>query len=271
MDLEQLALQTAQHIFPCENEFLNKIPLDEIISTFQKDLIPSEKPFLIRVAGQSGSGKSSQFVPALQEILKDKPYIKINVGKFAPFHPNFKKWQKENPDQMRENTNGFALRALILFYKYCVENHVNIIFDMTLLEPEIDLYLMHLAKENGYKIQLHVSCVPKKVSDHFIRKRQIQTGRYVKPSSSLYFFKALAPCLKALTHCDLFDKKDALILWSHLKTNPIKNTHFNNGSVLRLLSTYQAQKKHLTVKNPNHLLKSKIKWIKDFMWGWFDV
>ena len=271
LDLEQKALKATQQIFPCEKELLDKIPLDRIIESFQKDLKPDSNPFLVRVAGQSGSGKSSQLVPALEEALKDKSYIKINVGKFAPFHPNFQKWQKESPDQMRENTNGFALRSLVLFYKYCIENHINIILDMTLLEPEIDLFLMHLAKENGYKVQMHVSCVPKKVSDYFIRARQIQTGRFVRPSSSLYFFEALAPCLKALTHSGLFNRDDTLVLWSHFKTNPIQKTHLNNGAVLRILNTYQMKKEHLKIKNPQRLLRLKIKWMNHFMWGWFNV
>ena len=172
---------------------------------------------------------------------------------------------------MRENTNGFSLRALVLFYKYCMQNHINVIFDMTLLEPEIDLFLMQLAKENAYKIQMHVSCVPKKVSDHFIRARQIQTGRFVRPSSSLYFFKALAPCLKVLTHCGIFNQTDTLILWSQFITHPICKTHLNNKSVLRLLNTYQMKKGHLKIKDPQHLLKLKIMWMKNFMWEWFNV
>ena len=92
--LEEKAFSAIQRIFPCEKELLDKIPLDEIISSFQKDLIPSKKPFLIRVTGQSGSGKSTQIVPSLQDALKQKKYIKITVGLFAPFHPKYEKWQK---------------------------------------------------------------------------------------------------------------------------------------------------------------------------------
>ena len=130
---------------------------------------------------------------------------------------------------------------------------------------------MCLAKENGYKIQLHISCVPKKISDYFIRERQTQTGRFVSPHSSLYFFKALAPCLKALTRCGLFNQNDVLILWAHFKTTPIKKTNLNNHSVLNLLNAYQTKKGHLKIKNPHHLLKLKINWMKTFMWGWFNV
>jgi hypothetical protein len=31
------------------------------------------------------------------------------------------------------------LRALMMFYEHCILNQVNIIFDMTLLEPEISI------------------------------------------------------------------------------------------------------------------------------------
>ena len=168
VDLEKRAFDAIQRIFPCETELLDKIPLDKITQHFQRNLKPSNTPFLIRVAGQSGSGKSSQVVPAMESVLQSKNYIKINVGAFAPFHPNYEQWQISCPDEMREKTNGFALRALVMFYKHCILNRVNLIFDMTLLESEIDLYLMTLAKKMIYKIQTHVLCVPRRISDLFI-------------------------------------------------------------------------------------------------------
>ena len=78
VDLENRAFDAIQRIFPCETELLNKVPLDKIIQHFQKDLISQKSPFLIRVAGQSGSGKSSQLVPAIESALQGKKYIKIN-------------------------------------------------------------------------------------------------------------------------------------------------------------------------------------------------
>ena len=263
VDLEKQAYNAIQRIFPCEQDLLDKIPLDTIITHFKRDLTSQKSPFLIRIAGQSGAGKSSQIVPAIESALQNKHYIKINVGAFAPFHPNYEKWQKSCPDQMREKTNGFALRALVMFYKHCILNGVNIVFDMTLLEPEIDLYLMTLAKKMGYKIQTHVLCVPRKISDLFIHLRQLKTGRFVKPSSSGYFFKALAPCLKVLTHSDLFNRQDALVLWSHYLTHPIQRTHLNNPAVLRVLNQYRQGP--FTIKNPKVLLKAKKKWMKQLM------
>ena len=266
LSLEKLAFAAIQRIFPCEEELLNAIPMDQIISAFQKDLVPGENPFLIRVSGQSGSGKSSQLAPAIQEVLKKTPLLKINVGAFAPFHPKYAQWQKNDPDHMRENTNGFALRALVMFYKHAILNRVNVLFDMTLLEPEVDLYLMTLAKKMGYRIHLHVLCVPRRVSDYFISYRQKLTGRFVKPSSSDYFFSALAPSLRALTHAKIFDGNDQLILWSHILTNPIQITHLNNPAVLRKLNHYQ-RRDNTRIKDPHPLLKVKKQWMKSICKG----
>jgi hypothetical protein len=137
--LEKQAFEAIQRIFPCEEDLLDKVPLNQIIQHFQSQIIYQKNPFLIRVAGQSGSGKSSQLVPALETALQNKEVIKINVGAFAPFHPQYQQWQQQCPDQIREKTNGFALRALVMFYKHCILNQANIIFDMTLLEPEISI------------------------------------------------------------------------------------------------------------------------------------
>lgn len=263
--LEKQAFDAIQRIFPCEKDLLDKIPLDKIILHFKKDLISQKSPFLVRIAGQSGSGKSSQVVPAIEFALQGKDYIKINVGAFAPYHPKYDEWQQKTPDQMREKTNGFALRALVMFYKYCILKQINIIFDMTLLEPEIDLYLMMLAKQMNYKIQTHVLCVPRKISDLFIHLRQLETGRFVKPSSSDYFFNALASCLSFLTKSNYFDFNDVLILWSHYLTHPIRITHLANPSVMHLLNRYRQSP--LCIKNPKVLLKSKKKWMKQLMEG----
>ena len=261
--LEKQAFDAIQRIFPCEEDLLDKIPLEQIVHHFQNQIIGQKNPFLIRVTGQSGSGKSSQLVPALESALQNKSTIKINVAAFAPFHPQYQQWQQQCPNQIREKTNGFALRALVMFYRHCILNQVNIIFDMTLLEPEIDLYLMTLAKKMNYKIQAHVLCVPRKVSDFFIRQRQQATGRIVNSSSSDYFYNALVPCLSALTKSGLFTEKDTLVLWSYHLTEPIQKTHLNNPDSVQILQEYRQG--DFAVGNPETLLQAKKIWMKNLM------
>ena len=256
--LELQALDAAQRIFPCEPELLDAVPMQDIVQKYQDRIVSQKNPFIIRVAGQSGSGKSTQLVPALEEILLQENYITINVGSFSSFHPRYQEWQKLNPNFVREKTNGFALRALILFYRYCVEHHTNILFDMTLLEPEIEHYLMGIAKKYGYRIQLHVLCVPKKVSDSFIRKRYLSTGRYVSQRSASYFFNVLPRALKSLVNRPFFDKTDFLCLWSHYHARPLKKASFFNPSVTTI---WMKQQQNRRIKKATDIFKPKKTWL----------
>lgn len=257
--LEQETFKAIQRIFPCEEELKEKIFIDKILKHFS---LPqqTQKHFLIRIVGQSGSGKSSQLLPALEKNLKNYPYIKISVSDFARFHPKFDWFQQYCPEQMREKTNGFALKALIFFYQYCIQNKLNVILDMTLLEPEIDLYLMTLAKKMNYSVQTHVLCVPKKVSNLFIKLRQKKTHRQVNTSSSDYFFNALIPSLKNLLHSTCFTRKDLLVLWNHINGYPVKKTNFFNTSVISTVEKYRSTKNR-KIKNSYPLLKNKIYWM----------
>jgi len=259
-ELTQATFEAIQHIFPCEDSLKDKVPLESIVGAFQDKLIPQDHPFCIRIAGQSGSGKSTQLFPALEKALKGIPYLKISVGDFARFHPGYQDLMNRTPQRMREETNGFALRALFMFYTYCVEHKVNILLDMTLLEPVTETYMMTLAKNAGYRIQAHVLCVPKKVSDMFIKQREHQTKRQVDRRSASYFFKALPGALKTLTTLPVFTGTDKLILWTHALGRPLKITGFSNTSCVRLLEKYRAGP--YLIKNPKEMLKNKCPWMR---------
>lgn len=233
------AYAAIQRIFPCEKGI--QVPLDNLKKTLiPPEIEPRENPFLIRIAGQSGSGKSTQILPFIQQGLTSVPYIPVAVRFFAPFHPAYETLKK-TPALVREKTNGFALIALFEFYRFCITHHFNVLLDMTLLEPEIDVYMMRLAKENGYKIHLHVLSVPKKVSDSFIHKREALTGRKVFKESADYFFKSLPQSLKALHTLPVFEEKDKVFLWTHQKSTPVFKGPFGHPLLMKKLLKYQSR------------------------------
>lgn len=258
---EQQALLAVQRIFPCEAELCNQVPHEQITARFLQNVSAASRPFLIRLSGQSGTGKSTQLLPAVLSAVAREDYVQLNVGKFAPFHPRYDEWLHDCPSLVREKTNGFALRALVMFYTACLKKKVNVVLDMTLLEPEIEGYFYTLAKKQGYCIHTHVLGVPKVVSDGFIAKRQAQTNRCVFKKSSFYFFGALPKALKALQTLNVFDKNDLLIVWSHRHAGPVKITNYHNKSVLNVLQ-FLRQKRWRQIKNEKSLLKSKRYWIK---------
>ena len=257
--LHRAAFAAAQRIFPCETAYLDYCPMDEVAAAVALSK-PAKRPFLLRIAGQSGSGKSSQLTSWITRLLKKDAYTLLNVSMFAPFHPLYADLQKKDKALLREKTNGFALKMLLSFYEYCILRKVNIVLDITLLEPDIEDYFMRLAKENGYLVQMHLLCVPKKISDFFIRQRQRETGRVVALKSSDYFFNALPRALKHITRMPIFDVQDRAILWSHCYFRPVYFSALQNRHLTTVLGVYQSNK-YRQVKNKAAVLKAKKNWL----------
>lgn len=261
-DLRTKALEAMQQAFPCERQFISEISV--AMNSCKSNISPSNNPFFIRVAGQSGTGKTTQILPPIIEYLRFTKYVQLSVSKFAQFHPRYEEFCNIKKHYMRELTNGFALRAMFLLLEYCLQNHVNIVLDLALLEPAIEKYIFLLAKENGYKCTTHLMCMPKKLSDYFVNIRAAEQGRVVSKKSSWYLFSNMPKALKMLTTSGVFNDQDKLILWSNCRPEPLCVTIHSDKQCMNLLNKYRA------VSNSNVLdlneAKSKRRiWINNFM------
>ena len=118
--------QTAQKIY-------NKIK-----SRFTKNKV------LIRISGQSGSGKTSQLFQANNYSLrysKIKP-IHLAVRNFAKFYPKLNSNSKFSTS-FRETTNGFALKILIWILKFSLDDNLVTSLDMPILFAIKDMGIIH--------------------------------------------------------------------------------------------------------------------------------
>lgn len=258
------AFDVVQRDFPCELHLLDEIYLDRIVECYADSLNPSSAPFFIRITGQSGSGKSSQLLPAIQEALKETKYVHLTISKFAIFHPEYEEFQKKIPDMAREKTNGFALRSMLLFFEYCVRNRISIVLDFSLLDTAFEIYLLALLKLQKYKVHMHVMCVPQDVSNVLIAHRWRETHRCVTRQTASYTFDMLPLSLEQILNFGSFSEDDRIVMWSLCSTLPIICTNFSDKSVLHLLKKYRAPEYNNLVE-PNELLRSKIVWMKNFL------
>ena len=147
-----------------------------------------------RICGQTGSGKTTQLLKSLEmymEFNKKKPVV-LGVRTCASYHPYYKELlEKHGNGNIREVTNGFALKCMIYVLKLLIENHYLILLDITLLDPIYEEYVLDLVKENSYVVEYHIMAVNKAISDSFIIKRLKTTGRVVKKESSEFLFSDL--------------------------------------------------------------------------------
>ncbi|MDR0975487.1 MAG: zeta toxin family protein [Christensenellaceae bacterium] len=176
---------------------------------------PSETPKIIRIAGQSGSGKTTQLLPAVLASINADDYITVAVRDFVKFYPNAEKF---DPKEVREKTNGFALAVLAVVLLKLIYARANIVLDLTLLTTEFEAEVLTALKHNGYERVYQIMAVPRSTSDKHIEKRERETGRSVSLVSKEFFFNVLEPATSFLAEND---PKSSVSLWGAFKPEPL--------------------------------------------------
>lgn len=256
-------------------DFFNE-DFEKIANIAFNDLVKNIKKnenfhYLIRVAGQSGSGKTTQLMPAIKTNLDkmNQNYVLVAVRFFAKYHPNYNELLANyGKSLIREKTNGFALTLLIRVLEKLIENKYNILFEVTLLEPIFEEYLIKILKKNNYKIIFNILAVSDKLSDKWIEKRQNKEGneanRIVFKSSSSYFYEVLPKALEVLIkNSKILDVNEILVMWNAFDESPCLNTNIFDNNILDIFEKYR---KIDVVENTDEkqLLKSKIAFYEEF-------
>ena len=170
-----------------------------------------------RLAGQSGSGKTSQLLAATNHLCvlsKIRP-LHIAVRNFAPFFPDAA--ALSSSPEFREISNGFALKVLILVLKQAFEEEFDIILEIALLDRDFEKFVFSETQKHNYYQLFQILGVNKTVSDGFIEKRQTASGRVTSSQSSEYFYSVMCPSLKFVSK--KFDCE--CIVWSAFDCQPV--------------------------------------------------
>ncbi len=243
---------------------------EKILEVVLSDLISSDigrRGFMLRLAGQSGSGKSSQLLPAAKSIFagRGSKSVIISVRNFAKYHPFYKEIEaKYGLRLIREKTNGFALYLLFLKLERLISDRYDIIFEVTLLDRDFERYISALLRDNGYIVDYHIMAVSKEQSDIWIKDRarndsSMEQGREVSTYSSDYFYKALPLGIAAIGD---EDKRSRCFLWSSNGFGPVVSTRMGRDEILIELENYRNLK--LEGRDVEILLLNKKAWFKRY-------
>ena len=172
---------------------------------------------LIRIAGVSGSGKTTQILPAVEAYCDKNNFAPILMAarRFVEYHPHYQEIKEYYGDEnLRKMTDEFATIALFLTMAELLKGGYDIILDVTLVDPEIEAILLKLIKAFQYKMLILMIAVSPTVTEHFLEGR---AWRHTKETEA-EFIRATS---KALQFYADNAPNIHIILWSVYDKPPI--------------------------------------------------
>ena len=121
------------------------VVISQAHKVYEKMIInKTKRNCLYRICGQSGSGKTTQLLASIEKLTteKENPVI-IGVRSCADAHPKYEFFKENFPTgELREKTNGFALKCMAYVLKLLIENGYFILLDITLLDPIFEEFVL---------------------------------------------------------------------------------------------------------------------------------
>lgn len=229
--------------------------LKQIITDFTKD--KSKNHNFIRIAGLSGSGKTSQILPAVEKYSEKNHLRPILVAarKFVDYHPFKTEIEKAyGKENLRKNTDEFSTIMMFLTMNALTRHGYDLILDVTLLDPAVEQILIKMLNENHYKNLLLMIATSPTVTEHFLKGRAWRHTKKTEEEFIRATFKALE-----------FYKENSpnlhTIFWSVYDLEPIYS-----GPVKDALDTFQeySKKTDLPKKDDEKRRNAKIQFLSEF-------
>ena len=189
--------------------------LKKVIEDFT--LAATKNHRLIRIAGVSGSGKTTQILPAVEAYCKKNNYepILMAARRFVEYHPHYQEIKDYYGDEnLRKMTDEFATIMLFLALSELIKGGYDIILDVTLLDPEMEGILLKMLKTNNYEMIILMIAVSPTVTEYFLRGR---AWRHTKETEAEF--------IRATSHALKFYANNAsdirIVLWSVYDKPPV--------------------------------------------------
>ena len=153
---------------------LNDYP--KILKTVIEDftLAATKNRHLIRIAGISGSGKTTQILPAVEAYCEKNNFepILIAARRFVEYHPHYQEIKEYYGDEnLRKNTDEFSTIMMFLTLTELIKDGYDIVLDVTLLDPEMEGILLKLLTTGHYKTLFLMIAVSATVTEKFLSGR----------------------------------------------------------------------------------------------------
>ena len=211
----------------------------------------------IRIAGLSGSGKTSQILPAVESYCEKNQITPVLVAarRFVEYHPHYQEIKNEyGEENLRKKTDEFSTIMMFLTLNALTKQGYDIVLDVTLLDPEVEQILVQMLKAGNYEKLLLMIATSPTVTEYFLGGR---SWRHSKETET-EFIRATSKAL------EFYAKNDGdlhIILWSVYDLDPIYD-----GPVKDSLQIFQeySNRTDLPPKNDEERRQAKIQFLSEF-------
>lgn len=181
----------------------------EILVKVLEDMTPAatKNRKLIRIAGVSGSGKTTQILPAVEAYNQKNGFepILMAARRFVEYHPHYQEIKDfYGEENLRKNTDEFCTIMLFLTLTKLIRGGYDIVLDVTLLDPEMEGILLKLMREAEYSALFLMVAVSPVVTEKFLSDRAWRHTReteleFIRATSrALGFYAENAPKLRII-------------------------------------------------------------------------
>ena len=201
--------------------------VEQVLADFTRG--KTTKRHLVRIAGLSGSGKTTQLLPAVEVYFdqhKESPAL-VAARRFAPYHPHYQEISDFYGEaHVRAKTDEFSTIMMFLVLRELTRQGYDIILDVTLLDPTIEAVLVGFLTKNDYTHLLVMIAASPEVTEKHLGARG---WRHTKATEQ-EFIRATT---KALAYYAEAAPSTRIILWNTYATSPVYD-----GPVEGVLDTF---------------------------------
>jgi hypothetical protein len=196
---------------------LNEYPeiLKKVLADFT--IAATKNHHFIRIAGLSGSGKTTQILPAVEAYNEKHNFepILLAARRFVEYHPHYQEIKDFYGDEnLRKLTDEFSTIMLFLTLSELTKGGYDIVLDVTLLDPEMEAILLKMLNNYQYNFTILMLAVSPTVTEKYLQGRAWRHSKETEQEfirateSALKYYAENAPN----TH---------IIIWSVYDLDPV--------------------------------------------------
>lgn len=182
---------------------------------------------LVRVAGQSGSGKTTQLVPATKAWYGEAQPVLVAAQRIAEYHPYLKEIAQEyGSDQVRQKIDDFCAIMMFLILQSLLTKGYDVILDLALSGPELETILIGWLEQGQYQTWMTMMAIAPVISEKWLQQRswrhtkEVEEKFWRETERTLEFYAQKCPEMRIVIWSawglePVFDGeiKDSLEIW----------------------------------------------------------